>query len=329
MSIIAPFLLLLLLAAIFWMVSFQAGLFFTTLATGGIWLYGIGFRPTIKSQPHWLFGFSRSLFPWFLGVFLIRALLLEPFVIPSSSMLPSLLPGDFILANKAAYGMRLPFTDIRLTRGDAPVAGDVILFRYPFDPDRVYIKRIIGAPGDVIDYQNKRVMRNGIALPQDLLKDVEEARIFHESIGGKSYAIRLLKEAPSEKPGCVTLGKGPVTVPMQHYFVLGDNRDESDDSRCWGFVPHANLIGKPLFVWFSWGAQGFVPERIGERLTRSRDKPRPKRRGLSRQMGQEIVPGEISSPCSHWSSIKPGTSNPCSHRGSHLVDCLKPMLTQG
>lgn len=238
--------------------DFSAVLVLLTLASGVIWgLDALMFAPGrqregIDGQPA-LVEHARSFFPIFLVVLLLRSFLVEPFRIPSGSMIPTLLVGDFILVNKFTYGLRLPVTNHRFVALGTPARGDVVVFRYPEDPSTPFIKRIVGLPGDTIIYRDKRVLVNGEPVPY------EEQGQF---LGVKSAAMHTGAELLTETLGehrhdiIVTPGApafdGEFEVPVGQYFVLGDNRDNSRDSRYWGFVPDENLIGKAFFIWMNW-----------------------------------------------------------------------------
>jgi len=199
-----------------------------------------------------LVDYARSFFPIFLFVLLLRAFVVEPFRIPSGSMMPTLLVGDFILVNKYSYGLRMPVTKTKLVEIDEPKRGDVVVFRYPRDPKVDYIKRLVGLPGDRIAYRDKKLYVNGKLMPQ---KPVG----WYEPVGsGEDFG-----------PGCQVLARGEVKVPEGHYFMMGDNRDNSNDSRCWGFVPESNLVGKAFVIWLSidWNRPGiFDWSRIGQTI---------------------------------------------------------------
>ncbi len=221
--------------------------------------------------------YARSFFPVIFAVLILRSFIAEPFRIPSGSMMPTLLVGDFILVNKFAYGLRLPSINKKVVDISLPERGDVIVFRYPKEPSVDYIKRTIGIPGDTISYHNKILKVNGEILPQ-----VQVGRYLGvgsgigqtgwttsiESNGEKEYAILRNPRAPNMPAGCQVLRPGTITVPEGHYFVMGDNRDNSNDSRCWGFVPEENLVGKAFAIWMHWdsGRAGAIPiawERLG------------------------------------------------------------------
>ena len=196
--------------------------------------------------------YAKSFFPVILIVLLLRSFLVEPFRIPSGSMLPTLLVGDFILVNKHAYGVRLPVLNIKVLEMGEPQRGDVVVFRYPDNPSIDYIKRVVGLPGDEIEYRNKIDYVNGKPQPQSpdgVYEDagtslsMSGANKLVESLGTVEHDI-LHRGIPSMD--------GHWKVPAGHYFMMGDNRDNSSDSRRWGFVPEANLVGEAFFVWMSW-----------------------------------------------------------------------------
>lgn len=201
--------------------------------------------------------YSRAFFPVILAVFLLRSFVIEPFRIPSGSMLPSLYIGDFILVSKFSYGLRLPILNTRVLPVGEPDRGDVMVFRFPKDPSTNFIKRVIGLPGDVITYRGKRLTVNGepvVVQKTELLPELTEQRgqrslsSFLESFGQSKHAIFLDDNRHSRSL--------KVIVPPEHFFVMGDNRDHSNDSRYWGFVPKENIVGKAFFVWFSWDSPG-------------------------------------------------------------------------
>ena len=222
----------------------------------------------LLAQPWWL-DWTAGLFPVICAVFLLRSFLFEPFKIPSGSMIPTLLVGDLILVNKYTYGLRLPVFNTRLTQGNAPQRGDVMVFRYPPQPSLDYIKRVVGVPGDEVAYLNKRLTINGKEVPvKDLPEffDADSMRYFaqrQEQLGLHTHDIILNKDVPAFVQGasefqyrdhCTYSIEGVVCkVPAGHYFMMGDNRDNSLDSRYWGFVPEANIVGKAFFVWMNFG----------------------------------------------------------------------------
>jgi signal peptidase I len=217
-------------------------------------------------EPWWV-EYSVSFFPVILIVFLLRSFLFEPFKIPSGSMIPTLLIGDFILVNKFTYGIRLPVINKKIVELGTPERGDVMVFRYPDDPSLDYIKRVIGLPGDRISYQNKRVSINGQPVPIRQIDDylsrerMQFSRRYVETLGTRAHEILLEDDAPAfmsqgrsfpHASNCNYNTSGlTCTVPPGHYFVMGDNRDNSSDSRVWGFVPDQNIVGKAFFIWLN------------------------------------------------------------------------------
>jgi signal peptidase I len=225
-------------------------------------------RQRLLMQPWWL-DWTAGLFPVILAVFVLRSFLFEPFKIPSGSMIPTLLVGDLILVNKFTYGVRLPVINTKLTEGHAPQRGDVMVFRYPPKPSLDYIKRVVGVPGDEVAYLNKKLTINGQPVPRQPLSDFfdEDAMLyfkqFEEVLGGHHHRILNDDNRPAFIPGaddfqnkqnCRYSVEGVVCkVPEGHYFMMGDNRDNSLDSRYWGFVPDRNIVGKAFFIWMNFG----------------------------------------------------------------------------
>jgi signal peptidase I len=217
-------------------------------------------------QPWWL-EYSASFFPVILVVFVVRSFVVEPFKIPSGSMVPTLLVGDFILVNKYDYGIRLPITNTKITEGRPLQRGDVVVFRYPKDESVDYIKRVIGLPGDVVSYQDKQLTINGKPVPETPLPDYfDEERIgyakqFEEDIDGRKNAILNNPAVPPfivgaedypYRDNCTYNARGVICkVPPGNYFMMGDNRDNSADSRYWGFAPDANIVGRAFFIWMN------------------------------------------------------------------------------
>jgi signal peptidase I len=230
-------------------------------------------KANLLAQPWWL-DWTAGLFPVILVVFLLRSFLFEPFKIPSGSMLPTLESGDLILVQKFAYGVRLPVIDKKVLATGEPARGDVVVFRYPPDPRIDYIKRVVGLPGDEVAWLNKKLTINGKAVEATALPDYfdEEGRAYtqqlRENLVGVDHRILLRADRPPFVPGaeqfpnrdaCRYTAEGVTCkVPAGHYFVMGDNRDNSVDSRYWGFVPDRNLKGRAFFVWMNFGNLGRI-----------------------------------------------------------------------
>jgi signal peptidase I len=226
-------------------------------------------RQRLLMQPWWL-DWTAGLFPVILAVFVLRSFLFEPFKIPSGSMIPTLLVGDLILVNKFTYGIRLPVVNIKLTQGHAPQRGDVMVFRYPPKPSLDYIKRVVGVPGDEVAYLDKKLTINGQPVSKTPVPDffdedsVSYFKQFEEVLGGKRHRILNDDSRPAFVPGvedfpfkqnCRYSVEGVVCkVPQGMYFMMGDNRDNSLDSRYWGFVPDQNIVGKAFFIWMNFGS---------------------------------------------------------------------------
>ncbi|RJG05802.1 signal peptidase I [Noviherbaspirillum cavernae] len=222
----------------------------------------------LLKQPTWI-EYSGSFFPVIALVFFLRSFLFEPFKIPSSSMVPTLAIGDLILVNKFTYGVRLPVINKKVIEVNAPQRGDVMVFKYPKDMSLDYIKRVIGVPGDKIVYKNKRLSVNGKELSYQPLPDyLDEEHLtyskqFSERLAGAGHKILNDERVPAYVPNpdafpyrescSYNLEGFACTVPAGHYFVMGDNRDNSLDSRYWGFVPDENIVGKAFFVWMNLG----------------------------------------------------------------------------
>jgi signal peptidase I len=207
-------------------------------------------------------------------VFVLRSFLFEPFKIPSGSMIPTLQVGDLILVNKFHYGIRLPVINKKIVSIHDPARGDVMVFHYPMDPRVDYIKRVVGLPGDEVSYLNKQLRINGQPVPETPQKDyyVEERssyeQAYQETLGSVQHQILTKADAPAGvqpfnafpfKENCRYSAEGVVCkVPPGHYFMMGDHRDDSQDSRYWGFVPDENIVGRAFFVWMNFSDPGRI-----------------------------------------------------------------------
>jgi signal peptidase I len=222
--------------------------------TGLIWLIDIfvlSKKRAKNAKEPILVEYSKSFFPVIFLVFFIRSFIAEPFKIPSGSMMPTLLAGDFILVNKFSYGFRVPILNYTIIEVDKPHRGDVFVFHYPPKPSIDYIKRVVGLPGDVIEYKSKTLYINNKKIEQTfvgkypyIMNEIHhiEAKEFKEALGSVNHSI-LIHDLPGEN--------FKFEVPQGHYLAFGDNRDNSADSRVWGFVPEHNLVGRAFFIWFN------------------------------------------------------------------------------
>lgn len=254
--------------------DFALIMFVLLLVTGGIWLLDrfvlSAKRGSGIAEPWWV-EYAKSFFPVILVVFFIRSFLVEPFKIPSGSMIPTLQVGDFILVNKFTYGVRLPVINEKIIQLNDPKRGDVMVFRYPENPSLDYIKRVVGVPGDIVEYRNKRLSINGVEQTTQANGDynyVESGLNFvHtekklEKLGEHEHPILINPEMPTLRLGQVSEFSGRENctyddelvrckVPNGKYFMMGDNRDNSRDSRYWGFVPDNQIVGKAFFIWMN------------------------------------------------------------------------------
>ena len=250
--------------------DFSAALTLASFITGFIaaiyWLIKrLKKSQTARKEPL-IVEYSKSFFPVLLFVLVLRSFIVEPFRIPSSSMMPTLLIGDFILVNKFSYGIRLPVVDTKIIDIGKPERGDIMVFRYPQNPSLDYIKRVIALPGDKVSYFDKHIFINGekiIQKPLGLYKGVGQgenmtgALLQHEQLQAKEHEILIMQQRPSVE--------GEIIVPDGHYFMMGDNRDNSNDSRYWGTVPEENIVGKAFMIWMNWDAdnKGVDWSRLG------------------------------------------------------------------
>jgi len=238
-----------------------------------VWLAPVRRRQGVERQPLWL-EYTAGLFPVIAVVFLLRSFLVEPFKIPSGSMIPTLLVGDLILVNKYAYGIRLPVVHTKVLDVALPARGDVMVFRFPSDPSVDYIKRVVGLPGDTVTIDSGRLSLNGQPVPMREAGEFfdSERLVYYRQYSEKLGAVehKLLTEL--DKPSFITgaekfpfrdrcnFGRTGMScqVPEGHYFVMGDNRENSLDSRFWGFVPERNIVGKAFFIWMNFGDLGRI-----------------------------------------------------------------------
>ncbi|AQU82127.1 MAG: signal peptidase I [Halomonas sp.] len=205
-------------------------------------------RERLLKEP-WPVDYSRSFFPVLLVVLVVRSFIIEPFQIPSGSMKPTLEVGDFILVNKFAYGLRLPVVHNRFLEVDDPERGDVMVFRFPDEPSVNFIKRVVGLPGDRVRYEGKQLYINGEPVAKTLIEERPELSpqqlLLEERLGSVSHYIYNNPREPGPQ-------MREIVVPEGHYFTMGDNRDHSNDSRFWGFVPEENIVGRAFAVWMHW-----------------------------------------------------------------------------
>jgi len=221
----------------------------------------------ILRQPTWI-EYSGSFFPVIAVVFFVRSFLYEPFKIPSGSMEPTLVAGDFILVNKFTYGIRLPLLNKTIIHVGDPKRGDVMVFRYPVDPSTDYIKRVVGVPGDKITYKNKHLTINGQKVAYEAEKDFRDGLNYYaqftENLSGLKHKILNSRDIRLDghpnanfdmRDMCIydndSVEDFTCSVPPGHYFMMGDNRDNSADSRYWGFVPDENIVGKAVGIWMN------------------------------------------------------------------------------
>jgi signal peptidase I len=240
-------------------INFPLFLVLATAFTGLVWLIDARFlrsRRADSAVEPILVEYSISFFPVLLIVLVLRSFLAEPFQIPTGSMIPTLMVGDFIVVNKFAYGIRLPVVGTRIIDVGEPNHGDVMVFIPPHEPE-YFIKRVVGLPGDSVRYQNKTLYINGVEQPQTSVEhgpaDDPRTLIFEETLGGVPHIIHLNKEPDPQTQAW--------EIPEGHYFVMGDNRDQSADSRYWGLVSESAIVGKAFAVWLhkepGWHLPGF------------------------------------------------------------------------
>jgi signal peptidase I len=256
--------------------DFALIMFSLLVLTGAIWLLDIFLlrakRAAEVVEPWWV-EYGKSFFPVILAVFLLRSFLVEPFKIPSGSMIPTLQVGDFILVNKYTYGIRLPIINKKIFQLNNPQHGDVMVFHYPENPSVDYIKRVVGLPGDTVVYRNKKLWLNDVEQVQQADGEYNyvesglnfmHTQRYNESFGDNHHVILVNPEQPLLHLGSVanfpqfeachySAEEVRCKVPAGQYFMMGDNRDNSRDSRYWGFVPDEMIVGKAFFIWMNFG----------------------------------------------------------------------------
>jgi signal peptidase I len=236
--------------------NFALVLVILTFLSGIIYLLDILFwakKRSPEQKPRRIIEYARSFFPVFLLVLILRSFLVEPFRIPSGSLEPTLLVGDFLAVNKFAYGLRLPVWEKKIIPVADPKKGEIAVFRWPPDPSYDYIKRVIGVPGDKISYHNKVLTINGKEIKQTFVEyttDPSSGKAvakYRENLNGVEHDIFIRPDSPAED--------FTVEVPKGHYFMMGDNRDDSADSRFWGFTAEKYLRGRAFLIWMSWNGK--------------------------------------------------------------------------
>jgi signal peptidase I len=244
-----------------WAIDFPLILTLLVVLSGIIYLIDVLFfatkrKATGAKQPL-LIEYARSFFPVLLIVLLIRSFLAQPYRVPTGSLEPTILPGDFIVVNQFAYGLRLPVLNTKILSIGEPKRGDIVLFRWPSDPRIMFVKRVIGIPGDHIVYKDKVLTINGkVAKQKNLGMDLDQASIMPIPVQIKSENLPNSGEHKIfVRQDYNMSGDFDLTVPADNYFMMGDNRDNSDDSRYWGFVPEKNLVGKAFGTWMSWDSR--------------------------------------------------------------------------
>ncbi|MCL2162029.1 MAG: signal peptidase I [Betaproteobacteria bacterium] len=268
-------------------VDFALILLVLTLVTGALWcldrFYARSRRAPDAPSPPWV-EWGAAFFPVVLIVFGLRSFVVEPYKIPTGSMIPTLLVGDFIVVNKFAYGLRLPIVNTRILDIDTPKRGEVMVFRYPRNLSENYIKRVVGLPNDTVEYFDKRLIINGVEVKTveagvyshncpDKSDKSDDCRLsltpkYTETLGETQHEILIEEHTPASvnnvmdypfRENCAYDGRGfSCKVPVGHYLVMGDNRDNSADSRVWGFVPDENIVGRAFFIWFNFNDPGRI-----------------------------------------------------------------------
>lgn len=247
-----------------------------TIFAGVICLVDIIWR-RIKKEPQdekakhpLIIEYARSFFPILLIVLLIRSLLFQPYRVPTGSLEPTVMPGDMILVNQYDYGLRIPIWNKKFVSIGEPKRGQIALFRWPVNPPVTFVKRVIGVPGDHVSYLNKVLYINGKKMSQKFIKNTLEIGDNGQTWKAKEYEENLdgVKHLIIRRPDRSSQNFKDLVVPKGKYLMMGDNRDDSDDSRSWGFVPMHNFIGRAILIWMSWDSQKHRIrwDRIGDRL---------------------------------------------------------------
>ena len=247
------------------------------VVTGFIWMLDsllLSKKRAVDAPEPVLVEYAKSFFPVILLVFFVRSFIVEPFKIPSGSMMPTLLAGDYILVNKFTYGLRIPILNNTFFEMNQPSRGDVFVFHYPPEPSVDYIKRVVGLPGDKIRYMDKRLTINGKLLDVNNVGDytyvkpglnMVTAKQYREQLGKVQHDILInewVGNYDADAIGAKFANDEEVVVPAGHYLAMGDNRDDSSDSRVWGFVPEKNLVGKAFFIWMNFDQSSRIGNAI-------------------------------------------------------------------
>ncbi len=249
-------------------IDFTFYLTLVVVITGVITLIDVLFfakkRRLNNRKPSLIVEYARAFFPVLLLVLVIRSFIVQPYRVPSSSLVPTILPGDLIAVKQYEYGLRLPVSNTKIVKVSEPKRGQIFLFRYPVNPSITYVKRVIGLPGDHIQYKNKVLYINGVEAKQKLLESthyIDENGVYftvnriEENLDGVKHQIFVQPEGGETQDV-------DVVVPAGHYFAMGDNRDDSGDSRMWGFVPEENLIGQAFWIFMSWDSNASGLDKI-------------------------------------------------------------------
>ncbi len=270
------------------MIDFPFLLLFLIIASGAIWLVDCLLFAKNRAKPiapqkatlPVLVDYSKSLFPVFLIVFILRSFVAQLFVVPSGSLAPTVVPGDFVLVTQYSYGLRMPIWNKKIISTGNPKAGDIAVMHWPTNPRVDFIKRVVGVPGDTISYVNKVFYINGKEMSQKYISTQLYSdpgmpqwtvKKMQENLMGVKHDIYLCPETSYACPGRVAQNFYNLVIPKGEYLMVGDNRDDSDDSRYWGFVPDRDLVGKAQFIVFSWDSSAallhkIVWSRIGTKL---------------------------------------------------------------